>query len=334
MRGFVWHGAGDQRLEQIAEPVSAAPGEIVVAVAVAGVCGSDVSAYKGVLGISRPGTVRGHEFGGTVVESAEPRLPVGTRIAVDPVIGCGRCGACARGRRAACERIELIGVHRAGGFADRVLVPAGQAHAIPDAMGWEQAASCEPLAQALHDVRIACDRDGSLGEVAVIGVGSIGHWVCVGLAALGTTGVTVVDPDPARRDAIRALGLAARVEASSEAIADGSIDTVFDVVGRAATRQESLRMVRSGGTIVQIGLGEDLSSLPWFEVVRREITIRGANCFDPEDYARALTLLADGRWARLGEHRIVPFDEAESTMASLASSPFPGKTFFGIAGRD
>ncbi|MBM9468134.1 alcohol dehydrogenase catalytic domain-containing protein [Nakamurella sp. YIM 132084] len=97
MKALVWQGPYSHEMQQIPAP-SAGGSEILVRVGLVGICGSDVTAHKGLMGISRPGAVRGHEFGGTVEHSDDPRLPVGTRVSVNPVLSCGRCAACAAGR--------------------------------------------------------------------------------------------------------------------------------------------------------------------------------------------------------------------------------------------
>ncbi|MCS5734771.1 zinc-dependent alcohol dehydrogenase [Herbiconiux daphne] len=326
MRALVWRGPFSHQLEELDTPV-AGPGEVLVEVARVGICGSDVTAHKGVMGISKPGAVRGHEFSGTVTDAAGSALAPGTRVSVDPVIPCGTCPACLDGRPSSCSAIRIVGVHRPGAFARYVAVPAGNAHPVPDSLSWEAAASAEPLAQARHDVLRAAEL-GPLGECLVIGSGSIGLWIVHALRLEGATGVTVVDPDAAKHDSARAAGAALCVSSADEVPA-ASFDTVFDVVGIAATRGAAISRARNGGTVIAVGLGADEVAVPWFDLVRREITVRGANCFTPADFEVALGWLADGTVAPAPGFRVVDLAEGGAVFDGIVdhTDAFSGKTF-------
>ena len=327
MRALVWRGPYVHELASIDAP-EPEPDEVLVEVALVGICGSDVTAHKGVMGIARPGSVRGHEFAGTVVSASGATHAVGTRVTVDPVVACGRCRSCLGGRPSACEAIEIIGVHRPGAFAQFVAVPADHAHPVPDSMTWQEAASCEPLAQARHDVARAAEL-APLGDCLVIGSGSIGLWIVHSLRLMGAGSITVVDPDPSRRDAVLSAGAAVFLP-SVDQVTPASFDTVFDVVGIDATRGRAIACARNGGTVVSVGLGTDEVAVPWFDVVRREITIRGANTFTADDFAEALTWLSEGRVTGSPAQRVIDLAEGGDTFAAIVEGRdrFSGKTFF------
>jgi threonine dehydrogenase-like Zn-dependent dehydrogenase len=341
MQALVWRGPYLHETDSIDAPVPG-PGEVLVRVAVVGICGSDLTAHKGLMGIAKPGSVRGHEFAGTIEAVgvstgvpdaaagpvADAALSAGTRVAVNPVLSCGHCRSCLGGRPSACEAIQIIGVHRPGAFAEFVIAPADHVHPIPDGMAWETAASCEPLAQARHDVARAAEL-GTLGECLVIGSGSIGLWIVHALRLEGADSITVVDPDASRRDAALEAGAAAFLPAVDD-VPLAAFDTVFDVVGIAATRGPAIACARNGGTVVSVGLAADEVSIPWFDVVRREITVRGANTFAPEDFAVALAWLADGSAPPPPTSRLLPLATGGDTFAALVdhTDPFTGKTFF------
>lgn len=297
------------------------PGEVLVRVARVGICGSDLTAHKGLMGIAKPGSVRGHEFAGTLVHTDE-------RVTVDPVIGCGSCRGCRAGRPSSCEAIGIIGVHRPGGFAELVAVPADHVHPVPDALGWEAAASCEPLAQARHDVMRAAEL-GPLGACLVIGSGSIGLWLVHALRLEGAESIVVVDPDASREPLVTAAGAAA-FRTSIDDVPTASFDTVFDVVGVAATRGAAVARARNGGTVVSVGLAADEVAIGWFDLVRREITVRGANTFAPDDFAVALEWLSTGAVELAPAFRVLDLGRGGEVFAGLVdgSDGYRGKTFF------
>jgi threonine dehydrogenase-like Zn-dependent dehydrogenase len=250
---------------------------------------------------------------------------------VDPVVSCDTCAQCRRGRRTACSAIEIIGVHRPGAFAEFVSVPAAQVHAIPDRMTWAAAASVEPLAQAVHDVGLGRLDDRPLGDCLVIGGGSIGSGVAAELSRLKGSAkaparVIVVDTDLDRHAALRRIGTD-EVVCSFDGILDQRFDTVFETVGVAETRRVSVELAAGGGTVVAVGLAEDAAAISWFDLVRREIVVRGANTFLPEDFASALATLSDSGPA-LVEQVVVPLEDASRVFADLASGSAVAAKFF------
>lgn len=325
MKALVWRGPGVHEKAQVPEPAPVA-GEVLVRVELAGICGSDVTAHKGLMGISKPGAIRGHEFAGRIASTDHPAHPVGTRVSVDPVIGCGRCEPCMSGRPSSCIDITIVGVHRPGAFAELVAVPATQVHAVPDSLDWAAAASAEPLAQARHDVLRAA-AVGALGRSLVVGAGSIGGWIVDVLRMEGAASITVVDPDERRHDSVLRSG-AEQAVATDAVLAPASFDTVFDVVGIPVTRRRTVELTRNGGTVIAVGLGADVAELSWFDVVRREISVRGANTFEPEDFETALRWLSEGS-VSVPSHRVLPLDAGGRVFDALAThaDPYTGKTF-------
>nr|WP_246286296.1 alcohol dehydrogenase catalytic domain-containing protein [Microbacterium pseudoresistens] len=318
-------------MDEVPPPV-AADGDVLIAPALVGICGSDVSAHKGTMGIAQPGAIRGHEFAGVVVESRFPGLEAGARVAVDPVCRCGSCPACARGQDSACHRIEIIGVHRPGALADLVRVPGAQAHRLPDDLDWTAGASAEPLAQAVHDVELAARGGRALGRCLVIGAGGIGGRIVQVLArraeGAGVHALHVVDPDVRRHALMRARG-ADEVRAEPE---EGSAyDTVFDVVGAPATRRSSLAVTAPGGVVVAVGMAADEAAVSWFDLIRRELTVVGANTFGAADYAAALAILAGIGADDAERSTVIPLEGAAAAFEELAAGrTSPGRTFIAV----
>src|SRR3954468_23971372 len=124
MRAIVWHGHADLRAEDVAAPVPG-EGQVVMDIALAGVCGSDLHAIRGHHGPRRPPLILGHELIGTVAGREG-------RYVAFPLVACGECAACRRGEENLCERRGLLGLDRPGAFAERVAVPEEGLVALPD----------------------------------------------------------------------------------------------------------------------------------------------------------------------------------------------------------
>ncbi|MFE1194329.1 L-idonate 5-dehydrogenase [Streptomyces olivaceoviridis] len=302
MLGCVIHGAGDLRVEELPPPRPGS-GEALVAVRYGGVCGSDLHYWRhggvGDFRLREP-MVLGHEVVGTVVShgpGATGPAP-GTAVAVHPATPCGVCPECAEGRANVCRDTRYLGSaarfpHVQGGFAGRVVVPAGQLRALPDGLGLRRAALAEPLSVALHAVRRAGEVAGR--HVLVTGAGPIGCLVVAAAKAAGAARVTVTDLVP------EALGYAAVAGADTLVRADdpddpgwpAEVDVAVEASGVAAGLDTCLRRVRRGGVVVQLGmLPAGRTPFAGNLVVSREIELRGAFRFDAE-FDDALHLLAD-----------------------------------------
>ncbi|HPE66161.1 MAG TPA: alcohol dehydrogenase catalytic domain-containing protein, partial [Synergistales bacterium] len=117
----------------------AGKGEVLLRVRAAGICGSDMHIYHGTNPLAKYPRIIGHEFAGEIAALGEgvEGFSVGDRVTVDPVTSCGECYACSIGRRNVCERLEVFGVHRDGGFAEYVALPASNLHKVPASWSFE-----------------------------------------------------------------------------------------------------------------------------------------------------------------------------------------------------
>lgn len=229
---------------------AAGPGETLVRVAVAGVCRTDLQAAAGRLPVREP-RVLGHEFSGTVD---------GARVAVDPVLPCGGCARCLKGRL--CSRPQLLGIHRDGAFAEAVVVPTSAVHPLPEGLSFEAGAYAEPVAAAL-----AVPRAGLSGQILVHGEGRVARLVERVLAAEGLRAAAGLGPYP---------------------------DDAFDVTVETdpAGLNEVLRVTRAGGRVILKSRPAEEVAFDFALAVRKEITLTGA-AYAP--FPEALALLASGR---------------------------------------
>ncbi len=227
---------------------------------------------------------------------------------MDPNVPCHTCSYCHNARPHLCENPQGIGITRNGGLSELAIVPASQAYKVPEGLPAEAAALTEPLACALHAVDLAGLRPGA--TALVIGAGPIGILCAALLVAAGASRVVVSEPDPQRRARVPAFGAE---PAAPEAIAGFQADVVLECVGRVETMKFAVEAVRSGGTVVWVGVAaaEAEVEIKPYDVFRRELTIRGTYV-NPFTMERALALLAAGRinWEAIVTHRF-PLDDFE-----------------------
>jgi len=259
------------------------PGEARVRVRLAGICNTDLELVKGYYPYAG---VPGHEFVGEV--EAAPGAPewVGRRVVGEINAACGACAQCRAGRRTHCERRTVLGIlNRNGAFAEALLLPIANLHAVPDDVPDEIAVFTEPVAAALEihqQVSI-----GASDTVVVLGDGKLGQLIAQTLAATACR-LLVIGRQPARRAALAALGLRA---AGEEALPTRSADVVVECTGNPEGLEMARRAVRPRGTIVLKSTYHGRASLDISSVVVDEITLIGSRC---GPFAPALQALREG----------------------------------------
>jgi 2-desacetyl-2-hydroxyethyl bacteriochlorophyllide A dehydrogenase len=316
MRALVFDGPRTMSIAERPDP-DAAPGEVVVGVVHAGICGSELGSFTGDSTRRPPGRVFGHELAGTIVAVGAGVAVdrVGEPVAVNPLTWCGDCPACRAGRPNICAARTLLGMQRDGGFAGRVAVPAAAARPLAglDTVG---GAFAEPVANAVH---VAGLIDGARrGAALVIGAGAIGLCVTAVLRAGGAGHLVVTDPVAPRR----ALAIAAGAdEAVEPAAITGPFDAVVDAAGTDAARALALRVGAPGATVVLLGLHSAVSPLAINEAILRELRLQTSYAFRPAEYDDALALLRTGAIPYREWTTERPLDDGEAAFATLADRP-------------
>ena len=228
MRALVWHGPERMSVDELPDPVPAA-GEVLLAPAAAGICGSDLEGYLGTQANRTPPLVMGHELAGRVV-AVGPGVDPGWEhrdVAVNPLVAGDDALA---GIEQLSTRRELIGVHRPGGFASLVRVPVGRLRCMPPGADPRLGVLAEPFANGVHAARIgrAGVEGGPVDRVVVLGAGTIGLMALQAAELGGAARTTVLEPNADRRAAAAALGADA-VVADADALEEA--DLVLDAVG-------------------------------------------------------------------------------------------------------
>jgi L-gulonate 5-dehydrogenase len=276
------------------------PSEAIVAVETVGLCAADAHFFAGDSVIGHYPHVQGHEFAGFVLSlppDAPAHLRVGDRVAVEPLLPCGRCIACRRGRTNCCVRLQVIGAHVAGGLSEQIAVPARNLHPVGD-LPADLAAFVEPMSIGLH----AVNRSGiQPGDFAVVyGAGPIGQSVTLAARDRGAS-VLVVDLILHRLDMAAALGADRTVVAGPDAEraiiewTGGDRPTVaFEATGIASVVRQAIDIVAHAGSVVAIGISPDDVPIPSLAITQKELSILGSRNSAGE-FPEAVRIVAENR---------------------------------------
>ncbi|MBI5156475.1 MAG: alcohol dehydrogenase catalytic domain-containing protein [Acidimicrobiia bacterium] len=334
MRALRFHGPGELRLEDVADP-RPSPDTVVISVMACGVCGSDLHFLDGTARTGHVPITLGHEIAGVIDDPASSGLRPGIAVVVTVGASCGSCRRCSEGRPNLCESATVIGIHADGGLADAVSVPV--AAVVPIPTGVEPAAAATAVdagATALHAVtRTAALQPGE--TVLVIGLGGLGTYAAQIARNLGAARVIAADIDPAALDRAALLGAddCVLVEAggslgrSVKMLTDGGVDVALEFVGRAATVDAAVKSIRPGGRAVAVGVGpEPLVTLPPVLWSNFEYTLRGSYGSLPGDTERVLAGLADGSLQSPPLARATLAEAADAILSlSRGESPAMGR---------
>ncbi|MGV3733979.1 MAG: zinc-dependent alcohol dehydrogenase [Microcella sp.] len=346
MRAAVFHGRGDVRIENVPMPV-AGPGQALVKVLRSGICGTDATEYKAgpiMFPIEKPHPksghvgplIIGHEFVGEIVALGPDAegFAVGEHVASGAGVACGECQRCQQGRTNLCDRYVTHGLNIDGGLAEYVAVAVSTLVRIPADCSLDAAGVSQPLAVGLHAARRSGIVDGD--RVVLFGAGAIGTFILAGLVSLADADITVVDFAGERLERALRLG-ATRVvpvddglqDALREIVGPQGADVVIEATGAPGQLDVCVRLVRQGGTILEVGLPAKPQELDVHKLVLSEVTIATTVAHVcGEDMAPSLDILAR---TNLGEElleAVYPLEEVPAQLARLAAGEIRGKVLF------
>ncbi|MDP2675408.1 MAG: alcohol dehydrogenase catalytic domain-containing protein [Dehalococcoidia bacterium] len=322
MKACVFHGPGDVRVESLPDP-EPGPGELLLRMEATGLCHSDVRVYKGEK-TARAGVIPGHENVGVIAALGEgvdgPAL--GRRVALCPIIACGRCYYCLRGLRNRCLSRLTLGYDENGGLAEYLRVPAalvslGHVFPVPEGLAPEAATLTEPLACVLNSLE-GC-RLSPGGSLLLLGAGPMGLLHLLLARALGVATVIVSEVNEERLEQARRFGAGVALHPGRDDLAravmeasDGlGVDAAVVTTGLPSLVEPALAAVRRQGTVSLFGGFPPGSSvaLDPNAVHYNEINVTGSQNATPDQYRRALQLLTVmPQAAAVNTHRF-PIDE-------------------------
>ncbi len=268
-------------------PAAPGPGEVLVKVKAVGICGSDLHWYKdGRIGHTPAAypQILGHEPSGDVVEvgAGVTCFKPGDRVLVEPALNCGTCELCMSGRHNACIRSRFMGTPGTLGLLrEYAVVPAANLVHIPDTMNYVNGTVVEPLAVAVHILRMSRIRLGS--TLAIIGAGPVGLLTAAVARVAGATEIFIADRLPHRVRMGKAMGAGVAIDVNTASLRDvvmdhtrgRGVDVVIDAAGDSGTFNSGLSIARFGGQYMLVGLPvESEMKLDLHLAMGKELTIQ------------------------------------------------------------
>jgi threonine dehydrogenase-like Zn-dependent dehydrogenase len=292
MKALSLTGIGQAQITEIPEPARQS-GDILLKVQMVGLCGSDLSSFRG---------------------RNEHLLP-GTHVTVSPYTSCGICPSCRRGRENACRINQTFGVQRDGAITERIAVPAEKVYASN--LPIKDLCLVEPLTVGFHAVRRG--RVTKNDTVAVFGCGGVGLGAIAGSAFRGARTIAI-DLDDAKLATAELAGATDLIHPGREDVrarlreitsGDGP-DVMIEAIGLAETFQMAVEEVAFTGRVVYIGYAKELVSYETKLFVQKELDILGSRNALPEDFLDVMSMLQAGRF---------PVEQTISRIVSLKDSP-------------
>jgi (R,R)-butanediol dehydrogenase/meso-butanediol dehydrogenase/diacetyl reductase len=302
MKALRWYGRKDLRFEDVPEP-SPGPGEVKVKVRLAGICGTDLKEYSSgpciINGDDAPVTI-GHEYSGEVVEvgSGVDRFSKGDRVSAVGYWVCGKCYYCKRHMYNVCSNLKFTGLHKNGCMAEYLVSPDYALYKLPDTVSDEAGAIVEPIAVAVHAIRLG---KVALGDkVAIVGDGIIGLCTLAAAKAAGVSEIHLVAKHKGRGERAKSLGVTTvtylnegdAVQTVRELSGGLGVDVAFECVGRPETPQLTLDLIRNGGTAIIEGVFDKPGEVDFLSVMYNQKTIIGSPIY-VDEASTAISLLAD-----------------------------------------
>ena len=319
MRALVYTQPNEVQLQDRPEPVLAAD-EVILKIDAVGICGSDMHAYHGHDPRRKPGLVLGHEFSGTVVQSASARYATGVRVTGNPLITCGICDYCVQGRNNLCANRTMVGMTRPGAFADYMAIPAASLIDMPQDMSAVHAAVTEPAATALHAINMSMRALArALPEICtlVIGGGAIGMLSALLLKTYGCADVHLAEVNPLRRASAEKHAGAKTYDPRTTQPPENGFDYVIDAVGSKITRTTALQAVKPGGVVMHIGLQDWASEIDMRKLTLAEITLMGTYTYTTADLRATVQTLYRGGFGDLSWVEERPLAEGAQAFRDL-----------------
>ena len=308
------------------EPIE---GQALIKVRAAGICGSDIGAFRGTNPLVSFPRIIGHEIVGEVLSIPEDNargIKAGDRVIVDPYLYCGTCYPCSVGRTNCCTDLKVLGVHVESGMAEYMTHPADMLWKLPDDMPWDIAPMAEPLTIALHGIHRG---ELAAGEhVAIIGAGPIGLLAAMAALAYGAEPI-VIDVVDERLEFARELGVRYTINSAAQDVVQKvseytkgrMAELVMECSGANAAVRSTLDIVSNAGRITLTGWPKKETPLPTDAITRKEVDIRGART-SANEFEEAIDLIYTGKVdVRKILTKVVGMDETPGTIIDIEKNP-------------
>ena len=329
MKAIQFKGPWEVSCIDVPKPVPK-EGEALIKIVSAGICGSDIGAFRGTNGLVSYPRIIGHELAG-IVESIPEDNPggfkPGDRVVVNPYIYCGSCYPCSLGRTNCCTDLKCLGVHVDGGMAEYFCHPADMLIRLPDNVPWDIAPIAEPLVIAIHGLHRGALKAGE--HAVIIGAGPIGLLAAMAAKAMGAVPI-LLDLVDARLSFAKESGIdyvvnTAREDAAavvSRLTGGRMAELICECSGANAAIRSAIDLVSSAGRITLTGWPSKETPLPTDMFTRKEIDIRGARTAVTSEFADSLEMISSGSVdVRRILTKTISIDEAPETIIDIEKNP-------------
>src|SRR5271155_6146400 len=316
MKAFVMKEPGDVAIETVADAV-ATNDDVLLKVRMIGLCGTDLSSFRGKNPLITFPRIPGHEVAATIAEpsKAHPELAAGMDVTLSPYFGCGRRPACLRSGPKACQFNETLGVQRNGAMTEYIAVPAEKLYAAR--LTIKELCLVEPLTVGLHAV--GRGRVTAQDAVAIFGCGGVGLGAVAASAFRGAKTIAV-DLDDAKLALALRAGATHAINTAKESLHERLLeltggrgpDVIIEAIGLPQTFRSAIDEVAFTGRVVYIGYAKEPVAYETRLFVQKEIDILGSRNALPADFREVIRMLE--------EHRF-PVDEAVSAIVALEEAP-------------
>lgn len=315
--------------EKEIEKPRAKENEALLKIYAAGICGSDIGAFRGTNGLVSYPRVIGHELAGEILSIPEDNpkgLKVGDHVVVDPYLYCGHCYPCSIGRTNCCTDLKVLGVHIDGGMSEYFAHPANMLIKVPEDMPWDIIPMAEPLTIALHGLHRLQLKAGE--HIAINGAGTIGLMAALTAIHYGAEPI-LIDLVEERLAFAKGLGVKYVINLKTddllERIAEYTngrmAECVMEASGANAAIRSTLDMVSHAGRIIFTGWPKKETLLPTDLITKKEIDIRGARTSAGE-FEEAVDLIYYNKVPiRALLTKAVSVDEAPETLRDIEKNP-------------
>lgn len=290
MKTARYYGIEDIRYEELPVP-NCGEKDVLIKVAYAGICGSDLHIYKKGMFIQNIPETMGHEFSGTIIKTGSKvhSLQAGDRVTANPMVTCGNCIACRTGHRGSCETLGFIGEARPGCFAEYIALPQEDVIKAPPDIDLKKLALAEPLAVALNICRQA--KPAPTDKVLIVGPGPIGLLTALALKNVcGLENPTILGRSPARLSIAKALGMKTTTQLGD----DSYFDLIIEAAGNETALSTAVAHALPGGKICVVSIFEDDFIFDINTIVAKQLSIIGCNVYETRHIQESTKLLADG----------------------------------------
>lgn len=326
MKALVW--TEKEKVEFVERDMPDYTGKILIKVAYAGICGSDVSIYLGKHPRAKTPLIMGHEFTGTVEaigEGVNTNLAIGDKVVVNPLYFCGRCRACLAGNTHVCKTLRFYGIDTDGGMAEYAAIPESCLLKLPEDMDSSLATLIEPAAVVVHGLRMI--KKMFYGSAAVIGLGPMGLLSALMLRDSGVSKLFCVETNAQRIEMARALGFTVLnpltdnvkeyIYANND---DEGVDILVEASGSAPAAKMMTDITGVRGEILLLSVFKEPAPIDLRTINFAEQQIIGTRVYTGLDYKDAITYLSkEGEKLAPVISHVKPLSEGQAVFQEIIS---------------